>query len=42
MEGDILIYGTIIGLARTLALEKLQGIHRYDPARTLSNNEEVA
>ena len=31
-ERDILIEGTIIGLARNLALEKFPGIHKDDPS----------
>ena len=37
---DIMIEGAIIGLARNLALEKLSGIHKNDPAKTLSNRGE--
>ena len=31
-ERYILIKGAILGLARTLTLEKFPGIHKYDPS----------
>ena len=37
-ERDILIEGTIMKLGRNL---EFSGIHKYDPARTLSNSGEV-
>ena len=31
-EREILMEGAIIGLAKTLTLEKFPGIHKYDPS----------
>lgn len=36
-EGDILVERAIMGLARILALQKVPGIHKDDPTKTLSH-----
>ena len=41
-ERDTLIEGAITWLPRNLALEKFSGIHKDDPAKTLSSWEEGA